>query len=462
MKIENIGLIASSRCNLRCSYCFLCKMNYSNIMDDQIIEAIKNGEYLNNCLRMLDKMGESPKTIRSLEFWGGEPTLNLSLWGQYIKDWGKYFRNVHSLQFITNGTFNAKEMLNFIFQAQEAFPNLFDIDLQVSIDGPGDITQKYRGIDPEKIINNIKELTRLLNKQKVKTKIGVCFKSTLDIDVYNEIHKTPKAATEYYLWWAKIAHDIEEECYNDCFKGVRVSFPIFSMLYDYTQEQGINYANSLISYNAVDWDYIKYTYPTKENLKDCVDMLATISEYYGENYITKPGYYCGAFTNSLLIRHDGSVIGCLAGLYNDSIEYNKELAAKNNTEELEITQRIPKNFYLDLNKSEKEIKDFRKHMDNIRNSLSTNLAIGSAIANELAECGQIENIYKDNPELLIKHIAWLQGKTLCYFNSLRKNGIIYASIPGLYRLYLNGFMSKAEDILAKRKKEKIKQEKKEQ
>lgn len=46
---------------------------------------------------MLDKMGESPKTIRSLEFWGGEPTLNLSLWGQYIKDWGKYFRNVHSL-----------------------------------------------------------------------------------------------------------------------------------------------------------------------------------------------------------------------------------------------------------------------------------------------------------------------------------------------------------------------------
>ena len=47
------------------------------------------------------------------------------------------------------------------------------------------------------------------------------------IEVYNEIHKTPKAATEYYLWWAKIAHDIEEECYNDCFKGVRVSFPIF-------------------------------------------------------------------------------------------------------------------------------------------------------------------------------------------------------------------------------------------
>lgn len=426
-------------------------------MDDEIVNSIKDGSYLNNCLSTIIKIRENPRNIEFLEFWGGEPTLNLNIWKEYLEDWASHFKKVRTIQFITNGTFNTEHMVDFIFEAQRVFPVLENVDLQISLDGPGEITEKYRGIKPEFLIENTKDFIKKINQRKFKVKIGVCYKPTLDIDVLNEIHRTPESATQYYAWWAKQASEIEELNFNECFKGVNIAAPIFTLLYDYTQKQGLDYANSLASFEAVDWDYINYEFKTSHDIYETANMGGILAEYYEKGYDEESqAYYCGGFSDTLMIRHDGTVVGCLAGLYNDSDLYNKELKENNNLEELEITQSIPKQLYMYPKKQTTEqLMELREHMSNVRECLPTNLAIGMAIVNELANCGQVEEIYINNYELMIKHINWLQAKTLCYFNNLRKNGIIYASVPGLYRLFFNGFLTKFENIMIHKEKMKL-------
>ena len=94
MKIETLSLIASTRCNLRCTYCFLCKTESSSITDDKIREAVTDGSYLYNCNRVITTLGATCGDITKLDFWGGEPTLNLSLWIEKIPDWAKYYKNI--------------------------------------------------------------------------------------------------------------------------------------------------------------------------------------------------------------------------------------------------------------------------------------------------------------------------------------------------------------------------------
>ena len=83
-------------------------------------------------------------------------------------------------------------------------------------------------------------------------------------------------------------------------------------------------------------------------------------------------------------------------------------------------------------------------------------SIGLAILYELGEANQIAYYYKDNPDLIYEHFHLLSEKTKCFFNSLKETGCPYVLLPGVYRLYFNGFLDKAIKRIRYEKMEKLK------
>lgn len=437
MKIETLSLIASTRCNLRCTYCFLCKTESSSITDDKIREAVTDGSYLYNCNRVITTLGATCGDITKLDFWGGEPTLNLSLWIEKIPDWAKYYKNIETIGFVTNGTFSPEEMIKFIKVCDDKFYNLKEFEIQVSLDGPGEITSKYRGIDPDTIISNVERFLKLLhNVLLTHTKVIIPFKPTVTIDNYNLIHSSIASATNYYRWWSDIFKRLENVCTSSNFLGCSLCHLTYALMDDYTQDQGLGFAHSYNVYENLNWDSIIHDGLLNDIYKTANPRNMVIDFENGDYSTT---YYCGAYTDSIMVRYDGSIIGCLAGLYNDDEQYKLDI--KDNPQELLYNQMVPKHFYFKpLQEKPEYIDKFIHHKQSIRESINTPMSGGMAIAHELALSGQISKVYIENLDLLLRHLYLIQGKSMCYYNNLRNSGLIYVPTPGTYRLFLNGFL----------------------
>lgn len=448
----NISLIGSGRCNLKCSYCFLCK-NKANIeLDKLLIEYLQNGKYLSNYLNFFERISSiksdqppfnyTSYDVDKISFWGGEPTLNLSIWTEVLSQWLEYFPNVNDITFVTNGLFQTDELISFI-EAYQLFAKskCLTLNLQVSLDGPV-ITEKYRGVSTEKIIQNLKQLIETLSNFNLKTYINISFKATTGIDELNKIHQTVESATSYYQWWAQQISELIHLNKNKYINIVNIPELTYAFISDYTQQQGLDYAHSLKVFRAIDWQQFDI-YDLPFNIYESCDLTHYVDMYY-DRYDYNSTYYCGQYIHDIMMRPDGIVIGCLAGLYNDMPSYEQDLVKENNQEELQVNQSIHPSFYLDINKmSDQQILDFYTRMNNLQQCQKTVVAYGSALINELAKIRQVDRMYLDHIKA-VEAARSLMSRSMCWFNNMRKTGTFYYTLPGLYRLYLNGFLEEAK------------------
>lgn len=145
--LERLVLNISNDCNLRCKYCYASSGNYGEertLMKEEV--AIKTIDYFYNIYN----------EINSIQFFGGEPLLNIQVIEalcEYINK--KYCANEIDkpplYAIVTNGTLISPE----IFQVLSKY----DIKVTVSIDGPQLIHDHLRGEGTfEEIIRNIQYL----------------------------------------------------------------------------------------------------------------------------------------------------------------------------------------------------------------------------------------------------------------------------------------------------------------
>lgn len=149
-RIDNIKLNVSHGCNLRCSYCYAGQGNYGDnrlfmkeIIADRVTELIDN--YITN--------------IKSITFFGGEPTLNPKMIKYFCE---KYPHLTFMMQ--TNGTnLLNPTIMNLILK--------YNFKVTVSIDGPKEIHDKYRrdiknNPTYERILDNVKKI-QMTNPDKI-------------------------------------------------------------------------------------------------------------------------------------------------------------------------------------------------------------------------------------------------------------------------------------------------------
>ncbi len=133
MKIELLVLLLTTRCNLRCLYCYLgCQEEGEELSTDQIKALLK-------------RLSSAP---REIVISGGEPTLFPERLAEVIGLLRRHFpRTRLSLQ--TNGTLLSRPLLSFFRQMK--------VGLGLSLDGPPEINEALRG-QTEQVLRGLRLL----------------------------------------------------------------------------------------------------------------------------------------------------------------------------------------------------------------------------------------------------------------------------------------------------------------
>lgn len=438
--IQHIDIATGGTCNLRCSYCFLHDLASHKDLDTQIKQALQDGSYANTCVKVLQADGNNPLDITTIGCWGGESTLHLPVLIESLHYWKTAFPNLEVWSFITNGSYKAQDMFDFLLKMDELGINVLEI--QTSLDGPQEVNDA-RGISVEKILSTLCDLIDLLNTVKLKnTKLNLTFKSTTWVTTYNQIHQTKESATKYYKFWAdEVIARLESHKNNLNMIGLLGVSPLdIAYQFDYTQQDGLNFAHSLRVYNSLDWEDIGKNVPKEyPPLQDFLSYFIHFTRYT-ENSIrlTSHNYYCGAYTHGRFIRVDGAVLGCLGSLFADNEQFLNQIKV---TEPLEynLFKNTNKHFiYKPLEMSKEEQKTFLNHINTFDNYAYFIAQTSSSIMYDLAYCNQIDPSYLYDTEKRIRHAYLLADKNSCWFNNLKQTGSLYIALPGVYRLLCNG------------------------
>ena len=172
-KLENNKILyklvfnVANTCNLNCMYCYASCGNYGR---DNTLMSV------NIAHKIVQSLKQNYDTIRTVYFFGGEPTINFKTI-KYLVDELKSKFVINDYRIVTNATLINDEMIKFFCE------NNFKI--YVSIDGPEMINNHLRGNYFKKLISTIQQL----KKSKIKDKLEL-------ICTYTKFHQDNMSMTE--------------------------------------------------------------------------------------------------------------------------------------------------------------------------------------------------------------------------------------------------------------------------
>ena len=445
-RVRSLALITGAVCNLSCSYCFLCKEQRAKELDEEIIQSLKDGSYAENCYKSLVAYQSDPKDIVELQLWGGEPTIHADLFTEHITDWTNLFPSLERISISSNGQFDPQTLLKMFEALIINAPNFRRVFMQISIDGPDYISVPSRGVTFKQATDNFAELLTLVNNSKIfrerSIKFLPAFKATLPIDTINEIHATVESATEYYTFWAKTLHEWGKY-QSDIIEHVQVNDITVVLMPDYTQAQGLAYAHSCRIFDSIDWQKIYEKYPPTSSELEISEMMHPLrkhDEFWESAHKMGHGYFCGQYIYSTHILPNGTIIGCLAGLYNNDEEYVNRMKESNFSEYISSQRISPQYYWNPQEHSMEENCQYKDHKYSFRSMQPIQMASSLSLMYDLSIMGQISPIYAKDEKIALKHAYLLFNRLGCYFNNIRETGLPYTPVMGMYRLYCNGVL----------------------
>ena len=149
---NNLYLIPSSSCNLRCKHCYVETYN-SNFSSNLSMSREETKNAIDLFFRLsAHGLRERTSDIKKITFFGGEPLLNVDLLCFSVGYIRKNYGQKHAIIIVTNGTLLNKELIDFFKKN--------NVQLVVSLDGPKEINRAYRdNMHYDKIIANLKYLS---------------------------------------------------------------------------------------------------------------------------------------------------------------------------------------------------------------------------------------------------------------------------------------------------------------
>lgn len=454
MAIENrkcMILYTTAVCNLNCVYCFIDKNPALQKIDQYLDDSyMKTTDYYFNFAKecfLQDK-------LTSMQFWGGEPFLGMHRAYYTVEKCIEYFTNLSGFMASTNFVSDIffEEFYGFI-NILKKFPNRkFEFRLQLSLDGPENITDANRGKGvTKKIIEHFPKLVSELQEiVSDNITIKLFFKPTLDIKSIHQL-QTKEAVLNYFQFFDSLAKQFYEinKKNNILFSP---SIPNTAAPSPHTREDGVKFANYCkftreIEEENKDKNLLKYyskitSYPSKRKINIQEAMLSNC--FMGQ---------CGNGYSQLGLLPDRMVSCCHNGFVDLLAEYKQHIYDNNSShmDDVVIEKGLFKNSnnkmiyaYDDISfkKYEERLTTFYKKNDTAK------IANIASLIKLLAYNKQIDYKYHTSEEAIKAAYFVLNRTAYCVRDNLGVTNSIYMYPVGLLKLLLNGaeeYLRQGED-----------------
>lgn len=427
------------KCNLNCSYCFIDKNSDLTIIDKKLEESFKNEDYyLNFIEEFLD-----PELLSVLQLWGGEPTLGFfrleNLLPKLIEKYNKLNTITFSSNFATNSF--VEDIFIILNILSKYYDRNFIMNLQMSYDGPDNLTDICRGINTsKKIKDNYKKLISKFveNKNKYQNiKILIHNKPTLNALTMRMLGDNDNNILNYW----KDQKEIKEEIENIKISNLSYESSLLTIAdpSPWTQEDGIyffdfckrsrkleeenkklsQYTNSFVPYN---FNIKKYKNITSDNL------------LFWKNL---PYTHCGACKVQYGFLPENLISICHSSFV-DMIESYKKIDIK----KIENEHTILSNFFNVTNNplifNKKDYKKINFLLSGILENIENIIGFNATIIQQLAKSKQIEQKYSSENMAYVASGALNFIYPICYRNNFNITNSLITYSLGEFKLFLNG------------------------
>lgn len=440
-----VALYDTALCNLNCNYCFISKNSTISDVDKELESCFLDQDYFANLLQLYFSL-EEIKDISRLEIWGGEPLLKLERIFSFIKKLVNLSPNFNEIFFSSNFAHNnvipaIKNLYTFLMNEYPL--RSFKISIQISCDGPEDITDANRGIGTtKKIIQNFDYLLQedIFDNKFIKFYFSI--KPTLDMISLKKL-----LDFDYNIFYYKFFEEnfLEKLDKKDLFKQNPITpIPNLASPTNHTQEDGFVLRDVLKVQRKIEQQH-KIT-PIFKYYNNITLYTPRITEQnrtsVGQTDFQSPSGFCGSGTNVIGLLPNNKVCGChrsFAEYYkNYNQNYSTGLHSKN-------ALHVPDD-YVNINhlifSSPEEWKTYSELMNSyaIQNSKFSTTFIYSN-ANELmllAKCGLVDEKYTNLMEAIkaIRQIMICNG--ICVANNLLFTGTTTCYGNPELKLFCNG------------------------
>lgn len=417
-------------CNLKCSYCYIDKNPALKTIDDILEESFKGDYYIN----FIKEMFPDPNQLQSLETWGGEPFIAMHrcyALVQQLIDFYPSFNHFFSSTNLTTPTW-LDEFDGLVNVFKNNPTRNFSINLQLSIDGPAEFTDKNRGQGvTAKIEENFEKLLDYVTTLPSHIDLVIHPKPTFDMDCITMLDSKEKIVAYYqylesYLEKVAALHK----------KNVRMlpNIPNTASPLPHTVEDGKKMA--------------KLCQMTRELEKE--NLTKHYFKFYKEITLYSSGcqcneslsYKCTNFTCGTGFSHVGflpydRISTCHNGFVDLISDYKKHaMNIKETTLDFRLFVEKTKSRFC-LTKKEYALYESQMQHFNTPDTTArlTNVTLG-IIA--LANAGQVDEKYLNYDEALIA-ARFLRNKTsYCVRDNHSITGSLTLQPFGIYKLLLNG------------------------
>lgn len=425
-------MFSSAICNLDCNYCYIPKTPEMANIHQNIVNSLRNGSFLSNAKKLYNDK------LEYLSLWGAEPTMILSELSKVFPQFIETFPKLKFISFSTNFIKNIDIMLDFINKIPK--DKKFEFQIQVSLDGPAEITDVNRGIGSTEIIEkNVNYFFGQLNLMDLgKLIITSHLKSTWDgdnISLFYEnidiLHKTVK-----YL---KNFHNFLPFITNNNLKLNYVACGTLALPGIYTVEDGKKWAKICNELNKLDKEdgkslnnsYLIY----KIRMKRMIDLS---SEYFSKfNMFT-----CSGGDSNWLLDDEGFTHMCHRTAFGAKDKYIEE-ALKVDKKNRDIDyfkngtlESIKKNYIANI-ENQYEIDRLSYTMGGYHNFFRLKDSFNITILKEMVLSGQANKCYL-NEEFSSLFSMFLNSSFSCPAEALLTNGSMHLLPTSIIRLFANG------------------------
>lgn len=452
-KRDTIVLYTTAVCNLSCRYCFIDKNPSLKEIDDLLDESFKGDYYFN----FAKKAFKNPENLKEVQFWGGEPFLRIDRAYYTIEKLIEYFPNLTtfmgSTNFVHDTFFNQFFNLLKIF---EQFPDRnFTFRLQLSLDGPKEITDAGRGKGvTDKFLSQFEIfLAEILKNTPKNVKVIGYFKPTLDNESFKKLI-SKEEIIKYFSFFDKLISKakIIENKSPDNFLFLE-SKPNFATPSPHSTQDGIMFKDFIQLLIEVSKENKIYKY--FENYDNVVLFLPNNYDYLIKIKNNEPllnycsGYTCNSGCGMVGLLPNNRISEChlgfteLLGKYKQYAE--KNLGGKNSTLDFNL---FSKNDTIQTNMTFDNLPIYENKID-CHWQEKTTFRFGNLMSQIqlLAYANQIDQKYK-NIENCLHAAHFIQNTvTNCVRDNNNVTGSLYVRPIGELRLFFNGASDLIEQFL---------------